>query len=106
MPAIKTHPLEGLRLLKSGDFSPLVLQAISQHHERLDGRGYPKGITQVSLAGQLVGLADSYERLTSQSPGSSHRLHPIRTLELLKEEAGDGKFEPKLFKAFARSLVD
>lgn len=100
------HPLEGLGLLRSAELSPLILAAATQHHERLDGRGYPKGITKISLAGQVVGLADCYENLTTQAPGSRHRWEPLKTLALLKEEVEEGKFDPKLFRAFARSLVD
>ncbi len=65
---IKTHPDEGRALV-----APLAgwlgdsIQAVWQHHERFDGRGYPQGLsgTEISFAARVVSVADSYDVMTS-----------------------------------------
>ena len=65
---IRNHPEKSLLLLElMGVEDPIWLNAVLQHHERLDGSGYPKGLvgTQISNTARLVALADSYAALTA-----------------------------------------
>jgi putative nucleotidyltransferase with HDIG domain/PAS domain S-box-containing protein len=64
---IKSHCQVGVDLLKSIDFPWPVLQAIQQHHERLDGSGYPAGLTDkdITLEAKILGVADVMEAMTS-----------------------------------------
>ena len=57
---IKSHCQVGFDLLKNIDFPWPVLQAILQHHERLDGSGYPAGLTDkgIILEARILGVAD------------------------------------------------
>jgi hypothetical protein len=58
---IVTHPIVAHRLLKDMDGAgPVVAEAVLQHHERLDGFGYPMGLrgSRVALAGQVVSVAE------------------------------------------------
>lgn len=102
---VREHPLLGHHFLQGEQFPPEVPEACLQHHERIDGKGYPKGTSQPSFAGQLVGIVDCYEALTSDERHYREALDPLPTLELLKKEMLDGKFDKKLFKDFAYSLV-
>jgi HD-GYP domain-containing protein (c-di-GMP phosphodiesterase class II) len=102
---VREHPSLGHRFLQDAEFPPEVLEACLQHHERIDGGGYPKGTSLPSFAGQLVGVIDCYEALTSDERHYREALDPLPTLELLKKEMQDGKFERQLFKDFAYSLV-
>lgn len=55
------HPLTGWMILKnSTDYSQAVLDAVLQHHERLDGSGYPQGLSgnAISLNGQIIAIAE------------------------------------------------
>lgn len=64
--SIKLHPEKGKELMaKFKDFPAQSLEAIIQHHERLDGSGYPEGLTneQISLFAQIVMVADEYDEL-------------------------------------------
>lgn len=64
--SIKLHPEKGMELMaKFKDFPPQSLEAIGQHHERLDGSGYPQGLKgdQISLLAQIVMVADEYDEL-------------------------------------------
>lgn len=64
--SIKLHPEKGKELMaKFKDFPRQSLEAIIQHHERLDGSGYPEGLSneQISLFAQIVMVADEYDEL-------------------------------------------
>ncbi|MCZ6800728.1 MAG: DUF3391 domain-containing protein [Nitrospirae bacterium] len=68
--SIKLHPEKGQELMaKFKDFPLPSLEAIIQHHERLDGSGYPKGLTkdQISLSAQIVMVADEYDELCNSA---------------------------------------
>jgi HD-GYP domain-containing protein (c-di-GMP phosphodiesterase class II) len=65
---IKCHPASGRDLLKElGGFSPLVLDLVESHHERLDGGGYPNGVpaAELALEVRVLTVADVYDALTA-----------------------------------------
>jgi putative nucleotidyltransferase with HDIG domain len=70
MSLIKTHPKEGYEILKSVDFPGPVAEIVLQHHERLDGSGYPEGLTgdKIRLESKILAVADVFEALTSDRP--------------------------------------
>lgn len=67
---MKTHPDVGLRMLAGHPLKSLVRDAVGLHHERPDGRGYPKGLTQadIPLAARIVGICDAFDAMTSARP--------------------------------------
>ena len=67
---IKTHPEVGSEILKGIDFPWPVTQAILQHHERLDGSGYPTGLSgkNIILEAKVLGVADVVEAMSSHRP--------------------------------------
>jgi HD-GYP domain-containing protein (c-di-GMP phosphodiesterase class II) len=67
---IKTHPSIGKTLLSTHPLGPLVLDAVTHHHERFDGRGYPTGdlAADLSIYPRIVAIADSFDALTSSRP--------------------------------------
>lgn len=68
--AMKTHVASGVALLEQVDFDADIIRYIREHHERVDGSGYPKGLSgsEISLCGQIVGLADAISAMSSKSP--------------------------------------
>lgn len=65
---VKTHVVEGLKLLKvNPDIPTMTLEMVAQHHERFNGTGYPEGLMDpdITLHGQIGGLFDTYCALTS-----------------------------------------
>lgn len=62
---VKSHCQSGSDLLKNIDFPWPVLEAILQHHERLDGSGYPAGLTDkdIILEARIIGVADVVEAM-------------------------------------------
>ncbi len=73
MNEIRKHPQIGYDLLVQAGLSDLLeeeLHAVIEHHERLDGNGYPYGLQgdQISLIGRIVSVADVFDALTNDRP--------------------------------------
>ncbi len=102
----KTHVNHGWDILKDMGkkyaADELIVGAVLHHHERLDGTGYPLGLRRFSLSGQIVGLLDRYERLTTESRPLGRGMSPFRALSAVKKETQAGKFDPAHF----RTLVE
>ncbi|MDH5571606.1 MAG: PAS domain S-box protein [Gammaproteobacteria bacterium] len=67
---IKSHPQVGYDIIKEVDFPWPVAQIIYQHHERLDGSGYPQGLkeNEIILEAKIVAVADVMEAMSSHRP--------------------------------------
>ncbi len=67
---IKSHPAVGYEILKTIEFPWPVPRAILQHHERLNGSGYPKGLSDedIILEARILGVADVVEAMSSHRP--------------------------------------
>lgn len=67
---IKRHPLIGYNILKDLDFTDRIKNVVLQHHERVDGRGYPFGLKdeEIDLLAKIVAVADAYDAMTSDRP--------------------------------------
>jgi PAS domain S-box-containing protein/putative nucleotidyltransferase with HDIG domain len=67
---IRTHPQVGFDILETIDFPWPVAEIVLQHHERLDGSGYPRGLKggEIRIEARIVGLADVVESMGSHRP--------------------------------------
>ncbi|MGA7985906.1 MAG: PAS domain S-box protein [Burkholderiales bacterium] len=67
---VKAHPQLGYDILKSVPFSWPVAQAVLQHHERLDGSGYPQKLKgeEIILSARILAVADTIEAMASHRP--------------------------------------
>nr|HPJ26818.1 HD-GYP domain-containing protein [Synergistaceae bacterium] len=67
---IQDHCLAGYEILKNVDFPWPVAQAVLQHHERMDGSGYPCGLSgeQILLESRILAVADVVEAMSSHRP--------------------------------------
>lgn len=104
---IKTHPLVGFRRLTAvANVSRVHLLMTYQHHERLDGRGYPVGIErdEIDIAAKICTVADVYEALTSNRPYRS-ALKPSRAIEIMKADVGKA-FDEEVFRCFLANLIN
>lgn len=65
---IRRHPSIGASILETIKQMRDIIPGILCHHERIDGKGYPQGLTgeHIPLAGKIVGLADSFDGMTSK----------------------------------------
>ncbi len=67
---VKTHSEAGRSILKDADFPWDIAQMVYQHHERLDGSGYPQGLMGLSimLEARIIAVADVVEAMSSHRP--------------------------------------
>ncbi len=65
--AMKRHPEIGARIMSTVRLLKPELPGLFEHHERLDGRGYPRGLQgdEISLMGRIIAVADSFDAMTS-----------------------------------------
>src|SRR4051794_6271335 len=65
---MKSHPDSGVELLRPADMSPLSLSVVRDHHERIDGSGYPQRLTggQIQEFPRIAAVADVYDAVTSE----------------------------------------
>ena len=103
---MKTHPTIGNVIIREknklgGD---IALGAL-EHHEKLDGSGYPKGTRNISYVGQMLGIIDCYEALTNEDRPYRQAREPLETLKFLKDDVQTGKFNRGIFEKFCYSLI-
>ncbi|MBB6480569.1 HD-GYP domain-containing protein [Spirochaeta isovalerica] len=104
---VKTHPKLGADILKEyGKELKVAIPGALEHHEKLDGSGYPEGRTDISECGKILGIIDCYEAITNDERPYRSAMLPIKALTLLKDEVDKGHFDKDIFKSFAYSLVD
>jgi HD-GYP domain-containing protein (c-di-GMP phosphodiesterase class II) len=87
---IKKHPLEGFRrLLSEENVTTCQLLMAYQHHEKLDGTGYPVGIEsdEISKVAKLCAVVDVYEALTSKRP-YRNAMRPEQAIEIMSRDVG------------------
>ena len=103
---IKKHPVYGYRMLVKCKFrSRAIALAAYQHHEKLDGSGYPSGITDISFAGRLIAIIDCYEAITSQDRPYRNAAKPFDALKLIRDEITENQFDRRIFERFLDSLT-
>jgi len=104
---MKEHTSLGYKLLK--DSKSKVIKTAAQiaytHHERWDGKGYPRGLKgkKIPLVGRIVALADFFDALTSERPYRKKRFPLSKTFEMIEEERGK-HFCPKTTDAFFKAI--
>jgi HD-GYP domain-containing protein (c-di-GMP phosphodiesterase class II) len=77
------------------------------HHERMDGKGYPKGLTrdQMSVQARIMGIADIFEALTASDRPYKPGMSLSRSLAILGRMRLDNHIDPDLFDIFVREKV-
>lgn len=67
---VKTHPRAGYEMLKEMQVPVPIADIVAQHHERMDGSGYPSGLNgdQSALEARILAVADVVEAMTSEQP--------------------------------------
>jgi putative nucleotidyltransferase with HDIG domain len=104
---IQKHTVIGYNILSECKFRNDTIKTTAlQHHEKLDGSGYPSGRTSIDEFAQIVSIIDCYEALTNYNRVYRKAMKPLGALELIQSEIVDaGKFSRKIFKDFAYSLL-
>jgi putative nucleotidyltransferase with HDIG domain len=102
---MKDHPAHGIRILEPIGFSSAIIDAIYQHHERFDGKGYPRGLAgeEITLAARILNVADTIDAMISERPYRGRRSIQNVLLELERESGG--QFDPRVAKS-AKRLIE
>jgi len=103
---VRRHPRYGVEILSRSSevVSEAVMQAVLQHHERYDGAGYPDQLAaeRISIPGQLVAVADTYDAMTTVRPYRRNIL-PKDALAWLYAQRGL-KHHPDVVAAFIAAM--
>ena len=103
---VKQHTQKGYEYLKhSGKYGEIVLNIVRYHHERYDGSGYPTGLkgNDIPRSGQVAALCDVYCALIMDRPQRKANSH-ADAIRIMREEAGNGAFNPDLFNDFVEII--
>lgn len=91
---VKAHSVLGFNLIK--DINKDVAAIIIQHHEKIDGSGYPYGVKDVRLESQIVSITDVFDALIKERPYKKP-FTVSESLEIIKNQAG---------KAWSKEVVE
>ncbi len=102
---IKSHPQLGHDILKTIEFPWPIAEIVLQHQERLDGSGYPQGLSgnQILLEARIIGVADVVEAMAFHRP-----YRPALGMEKAIEEISQNKgllYDPEVVKACLHVLI-
>lgn len=107
---INNHIVVTINMLESLPY-PNALKRVPEyaggHHERMDGRGYPKGLTreQMSIPARIMGIADIFEALTSKDRPYKKAKTLTESLHILGKMKEDHHIDPDLFDIFVREKI-
>ena len=104
---IEKHPSFGLELLENIKGLPdEAANVIYQHHEKVDGKGYPEGREgdAISEFAKIVAMTEVYEALTNPKPYRREKNIPYIAVKMIVQQAGTF-FEPRLVKIFVNFVT-
>ena len=105
---MKTHTTIGYRILNQCQFKEEDISIVARdHHERIDGDGYPNQKKDISPMAQIVGFIDCYEALTNDDRPYRNAMEGFYTFnQVLKQEVIKSKFSSDVYTQFIKSLED
>jgi len=102
---IRRHPVTGFNMLRGIDFLEEASRLVLYHHERYDGKGYPKGLkgNAIPVGARLIAVADAFDTMTIEHTYRAARSKKEAFTELQKY-AGS-QFDPAAVKAFNSGFI-
>jgi HD-GYP domain-containing protein (c-di-GMP phosphodiesterase class II) len=107
---MESHVTHSFHFLTKIPWTP-VMRGVPEiaygHHEKLDGSGYPRGLAgeQIPLQARMMTIADIYDALTAQDRPYKRAVPSSTALDILHEEAGQGKLDSDLLDVFIAKHV-
>ncbi len=96
---IRRHPVLGRFILKPLGFQPAVIEGVASHHERWDGKGYPRGLEgeHIPMTGRILAVAEAYDVMTSDQPYRA-KMTSQQAIADIRNQAGS-QFDPQVVQA-------
>ncbi|HET9952318.1 MAG TPA: HD domain-containing phosphohydrolase [Candidatus Eisenbacteria bacterium] len=103
---VKAHPVRGAEMVRGVKFLEKSIDMIRHHHERVDGKGYPDGLTgdQISLHAKIVNLADAFDAMTTDRPYRAG-MTTDQAIEQMTTKAGS-QFATEVVQVFVPALSE
>jgi HD-GYP domain-containing protein (c-di-GMP phosphodiesterase class II) len=103
---VAQHPARGVEMMKPIEFQSQVSEIIMAHHERMDGRGYPRGLQgdEIPLAARIIAVADAYESMTLGRPYRLPMSHGEAAAELRR--CSGTQFDSKVVETFLQVVAE
>jgi len=107
---MESHVTHSFHFLSKIPWTP-VMRGIPEiaygHHEKLDGSGYPRGLTdpQIPIQTKMMTISDIYDALTAQDRPYKRAVPLQRAMDILHEEASAGKLDKELLEIFATRRI-
>lgn len=103
---MKQHPVKGANIMRPVAQLKEMLPGIELHHEHMDGKGYPYGLTrdQIPIMARIIAVADTLDAMTTNRPYQSAKDIAFAR-DRIRQLAGT-KFDPEVVKAFEAAIVN
>jgi HD-GYP domain-containing protein (c-di-GMP phosphodiesterase class II) len=107
---MESHVTHSFQFLTKIPWTP-VMRGIPEiaygHHEKLDGSGYPRGLAgdQIPIQARMMTIADIYDALTAQDRPYKRAVPTVAALQILNDEAADGKLDRDLLDVFIEKQI-
>jgi HD-GYP domain-containing protein (c-di-GMP phosphodiesterase class II) len=97
---MERHAADGLDMLRSIAAWEGVLPVVHAHHERWDGKGYPRGLAgeEIPLGARIVSVADAFDAMTRDTPHGRRKTEAEGLREL--EACAGTQFDPRVVRLF------
>ncbi|MEN6327823.1 MAG: HD domain-containing phosphohydrolase [Syntrophomonas sp.] len=105
MQHIKAHPYNSYAVLSEIEGFENIARWAGNHHERMDGSGYPWGRKDLTICDQIIAVADFYEALTSDRP-YRQALKSSEALSLIDKQAKAGKIMPEACELLKQTIAE
>lgn len=102
---LKRHVLYSMEILsQTANVNPDVVEGVAQHHERMDGSGYPHGLAgkNITVYGKMSAIADTYAAITKKRP-YAEPASPHEALQMLSNWSGT-QFQADMVEQFIQSI--
>ncbi len=105
MVEIKRHPEIGYRILNAVNEMSEISEYVLAHHERWDGKGYPKGLSgnQIPLQARIIAVADSFDAMTRERTYRAV-LSEEEAIEEIRRNSGT-QFDPNIVEVFINKVM-
>ena len=107
---MESHVTHSFHFLSKIPWTPMmrgVPEIAYGHHEKLDGTGYPRGLTgeEIPIQARMMTISDIYDALTAQDRPYKRAVPQAKALDILKGEAAEGKLDADLLDVFIAKRV-